>query len=169
KFEFTLSTNAGNKRRGDAQVLIQAALKEIGVVVNIEQQEANALFDNMRKRQYEAALSGWSSALFIDPSPTWMCDDVDEPHELNFANYCNPEVDALIERALRTTKAEDAAPLWKEMQAKIYADQPYLFLYWMDEIVGLHKRFENAEVGVLSSLGHLERWDVPADKVKYKR
>jgi peptide/nickel transport system substrate-binding protein len=168
KFEFTLSTNAGNKRRTDAQVLIQAALKEIGVVVNLEQQESNALFENMRKRQYEAALSGWSAALYIDPSAQWMCDQVDEPHENNFGNYCNPEVDKLIEQALATPKAEEAAPLWKEVQAKVYADQPYLFLYWMDEIVGLHRRFDHAEIDLLTPLGHLERWEVPPDKVKYK-
>ncbi len=169
RFEFTLATMAGNKRRGDAQILVQAALKEVGVVVNLEQQEANALNENLRKRRYDAAMSGWSAALFIDPSAMWMCDEVDKPHEFNFANYCNPEVDALITKGLATTKADEAAPIWREMQAKIYADQPYLFLYWMDEIVGLHRRFNHAEIDVLSSLNHLERWEVPPEKVKYKR
>ena len=55
------------------------------------------------------------------------------------------------------------------MQAKIYADQPYTFLWWMDEVIAVNSRFENTSIDVLSPFGRLHEWSVPADKVKYQR
>ena len=150
-------------------MLIQAQLKDVGVDVQLEQLESNTFFDNLRKREYEAALSGWAGALFVDPSPMWSCDKPGNPNEFNFTGYCNPEVDALIDQGLNTPNPKDAAPIWKDVQAKVYEDQPYLFLWWMDEIVGVHNRFENTTIDVLSTLNRLHEWEVPPDKVKYPR
>lgn len=168
-FEFTLSTNTGNKRRADIQVLVQAQLERIGVKVHLEKAESNAFFENMRKKRFDAAVAGWSAALFVDPTPIWHCDTESRKYEFNFVSYCNPEVDALMEKGLLTPDPAEAAPIWKEVQAKIYEDQPYLFLWWQDEIVGIHKRFENTKIDVLSALNDLHDWEVPADKVKHKR
>jgi hypothetical protein len=59
--------------------------------------------------------------------------------------------------------------MWKDLQAKVYEDQPYLFLWWMDEIVGIHERFDDTSIDILSSFNRLHEWNVPEDKVKYKR
>jgi len=169
KFSFTLSTNSGNKRRADVAVLLQDQLKQVGVEVNIEKIESNTFFDGLRNHDFEAALAGWSAALFLDPTPIWKCSTENEPQEFNFTHYCNPEVDALIERGLATPNPAEAAPIWQEMQAKIHEDQPYMFLWWMDEIVAIHERFANATPNILSHFHDLEEWDVPPEKVKYRR
>jgi peptide/nickel transport system substrate-binding protein len=169
KFEFTLGTNTGNKRRADAAVLLQDQFKQIGVVVNLEKVESNTFFENLRKKQYQAALAGWSAALFVDPSSMWHCDTPGRKYEFNFTGYCNPEVDALIDQGLSTADPKLATPFWKDVQAKIYEDQPYLFLWWMDEIVGVHERFTQRNINVLSSLDKLHEWSVPPEMVKYKQ
>ncbi len=168
-FKFTLGTNTGNKRRADIQVLVQAQLQQIGIQVELEKQESNAFFDNLRQKRFDAAIAGWSAGLFVDPSVIWSCDSPEKQRPFNFTSYCNPEVDALIDKGLHTPDPREAAPIWKEVQAKIYEDQPYLFLWWMDEIVGIHERFEDTQIDVLSSLHNLHRWKVPEDKVKYTR
>ncbi|MEN0067562.1 MAG: ABC transporter substrate-binding protein [Myxococcota bacterium] len=169
KFSFTLSTNTGNKRRADIAVLLQAQLKEIGVEVNIEKLESNTFFERLRKHDFQAGLAGWAAGLFVDPSSMWLCSTDEEPREFNFTQYCNPEVDELIKTGLKTPNPAEAAPIWKDMQAKIFEDQPYLFLWWMDEIVAIHDRFENISPDILSRFHRLENWDVPPDKVKYRR
>ena len=169
KFSFTLTTNTGNKRRANSAVLIQAQLKAVGVEVNIEQTESNSFFENLRKRDYEAALSGWAAGLFVDPSGIWGCDKPDKKNEFNFTGYCNAKVDELIDKGLNTPNPKDAAPIWKDMQEQIYDDQPYLFLWWMDEIVAIHNRFDNTHIDMLSRLNRLHEWEVAPDKVKYKR
>jgi len=169
KFEFTLSTNTGNKRRADSAVLLQDQLKKVGVVVNIEKTESNAFFENLRKRDYQAALAGWVAGLFVDPTDIWHCEDDEHKYEFNFTSYCNPKVDELIEKGLNTPVPKDSAPLWQEVQQLVHDDQPYLFLWWMDEIVGISDRFENTKIDILSPLNDLHQWEVPEDKVKYRK
>lgn len=166
-FSFTLMTNSENKRRGDAAIRIQAYFKDVGVEMNIERVEFAAMTAHLRERQFEAALGGWSAALFVDPSDVWHTDSPDRKSEFNYTSYSNPVADALIEKGLATPEPDKAAPTWRELQSVIYDDQPYLFLWWMDEIVAIDGRFENTQINVLSNYHHLWDWSVPADKVKY--
>jgi peptide/nickel transport system substrate-binding protein len=169
KFSFTLMTNTGNKRRADISVLFQDQMKQLGIEVNLERIEGNTMGDRLRKRDYQAYLYGWSAALFVDPSDAWSCETDATPRTFNFTNYCNADVDKLIAQGLQTPDPRDAAPIWREVQAKIYEDQPYLFLWWMDELVAVHERFDNYNINVLSNLHNLHEWSVPPEKVKYKR
>ena len=50
----------------------------------------------------------------------------------------------------------------------IYDDQPYLFLWWQDDIVGVNERFEDTHIDMLSPIHDLYKWRVPDDKVKYR-
>jgi ABC-type transport system substrate-binding protein len=86
---------------------------------------------------------------------------------MNFGGYASPAADALIEKGLATADPGEAAQIWKEFQSVVYEDQPYMFLWWMDEIVALNGRFENANINILSVTYHLEDWEVAPDKVKY--
>jgi peptide/nickel transport system substrate-binding protein len=166
EFSFTLQTNSENQRRAKAAIIVQANLKDIGVDMQIERVEFNTFSEKHRKKDFDATLGGWSAGLFVDPTVIWHS-GID--YQFNFVSYQNPEVDALMERGLKEPDPAVSNPIWKELQAKIYEDQPYTFLYWRDEIVALSGRFENARIDVLSPYGDLHKWDVPADKVKYKR
>ncbi len=161
KFQFTLATSAGNQRRASLAVMLQANLQELGVVVDIQPVDPNALGGNLRSREFDAVVMAWAGGLFVDPSSTWKCPTPEHPAELNYGGFCDPTVDQLIERGLSTPNFSEAAPIWKEMQAKIYEEQPMLFLYWMDEIVAVDKRVEHVSVDIVSSLSHLHEWDVP--------
>ncbi len=167
KFSFTLMTNTENKRRGEAAVRMQASFKEVGVEMNIERVEFNAMTEHLRAREFEAVLGGWSAALFVDPSDVWRSDRPDHKSEFNYTGYSNPKADELIDLGLRTPETEKAAPTWRELQAVIYDDQPYMFLWWTNELVAIDKRFENVHINVLSNFHMLYDWSVPADKVKY--
>jgi len=168
KFEFSLMTNAENSRRKDAAVRLQSQFKDVGVVMDIEQLEFNTMTDHLNHRDYQAALAGWSAGLFIDPSDMWHSDTATRKSEFNYTSYGNPDVDGLIEKGMATPKPEEAAPIWKDLQARIYDDQPYLFLWWMDEIDAIDSRFSHYEINILSVESHLWTWEVPPDKVKYQ-
>lgn len=162
-FRYALLINSGNSRREKAAVLIQSMMRQAGIDVQIEKIESNTFFDRLRKKDFEAALGGWSAALFVDPSSMWGRDS-----EFNFTSYRNPRAAELIDQGLAATEPAEATARWRELQQVIYEDQPYAFLYWMDEIVAVHGRFQDTSVNILSPYGHLERWSVPADKVKYR-
>ena len=60
-----------------------------------------------------------------------------------------------------------AATLWKELQARIFEDQPYTFLYWVSDLVAVHRRFRDAKIDMLSTLHNLNTWWVSREDVKY--
>lgn len=168
KFSFTLRTNLGNPRRQAAAAAIQADLKKIGVEVRVEAVDGTTLLDSLRKHDFEAALAGWNAALFVDPTSFWHTDSPEHPAESNFVGYSNPDVDRLIEQGVATADPAVAGPIWQDVQRRVYDDQPYLFLWWREDLVAVDGRFEHTSIDVLSSLGRLWAWDVPAEKIKYK-
>jgi peptide/nickel transport system substrate-binding protein len=154
-FSFTLKTSAGNPRREQACVLIQAQLKEAGFEVELEQLEGMVLFEQMCAREFQAALGGWSAGLYVDPRSFWHSGD---EYVYNFTSYSNSAVDELIARGEGETDPEAANAIWHEMQELIYDDQPYTFLYWVNNLMAIHQRFEGVEANLLTPLYGLERW-----------
>ncbi len=168
RFAFELATNAGNKRREQATVIVQEQLKQVGVEAKIEYVETSTFYENARKKNFVAMLAGWSAALLIDPTNVWHSDTPERRYEFNFVSYANPEVDALIDGALSALDPADAQRQILAMQAKIYEDQPYTFLYWRDEIVGVSSRFRDVKIDIGSLLNDLHTWWVPERLQKYK-
>jgi hypothetical protein len=44
------------------------------------------------------------------------------------------------------------------MQELIYRDQPYTFLYWINNLMAIHQRFEGVESNLLTPFYGLEHW-----------
>lgn len=163
RFSFTLETNAGNVRREQAQVILQEQLRGAGVDVRLETVEGNAFYEKLKRREFQAALAGLGASLFVDPSSRWK---TGAPY--NYPSYSSPRVDELIEQGLATTDAGEANRCWRELQAQIYADQPYCFLYWRDELVALHSRFRDVEINTLWVFANLADWWVPEAEQRYR-
>ncbi len=155
---FNLIHASGDARRDQAVLVIQQQLAEVGVRVELSPMDRSALYQRLRERDYEAALSGWATGLHIDPGPYWSSGD-DAP--FNITGYANADVDRLIERGDAARSHEEAEPIWREILAKIYEDQPYCFLYWADEVVLLDGRFQDAGSSTLNLFHDLHRWWVP--------
>ncbi len=167
-FRFTLLRNTGNARREKAAIIVQANLKDIGIDAQIEQVESNQFFERLRKKDFQAALAGWSAGLFVDPSTIWHSDTPGKKYEFNHVSYSNPKADELMDRGLSLPNLQDQIPVWQELQKIIYEDQPYTFLYWRDEVVGVHGRFHDVDCSILSYIKDLNEWWVPESQVKYK-
>ena len=62
---------------------------------------------------------------------------------------------------------DEANAIWKELQAVIYEDQPYAFLYWKNGVTAVHSRFQDTTVDVMSPYRNLHEWWVPPDQDQY--
>jgi peptide/nickel transport system substrate-binding protein len=159
-----LMVSSGNPRRERIALLAQDALRQVGVQLEISTLDFNAYVDRAVRKDFDALVGGWSADLFVDPTTQWHSGP---EHVYNFVSYENPEVDALIARGLSEPDPALAAPTWRALQGEIYRDQPYTFLWWVDEIVAVDGRFQDVAVHPSSPLYHLHEWWVPADRVKY--
>lgn len=166
KFEFTLNYNSGNTRRERGCVVIQSDLKKIGVKVNVQPLEGNVFFGNLRKKDYEAAFAGWSAALVTDPRDIWHSG---YKYIFNFPSYSNARVDQLIEASEVELDDAKRREMYREMQAIIHDDQPYTFLYWMNQPILIDKRFRDVKCDVLSQYKDLHEWWVPTPLQKWTK
>lgn len=156
KFEFHLKTNLGNQRRMDAITMIQADLARIGVAVIPQQVEFTVLVEQMQNRDYEAALSGMRMGTTFNPTDVWHSKSIASGY--NWVNYSNDRVDALIEKGRRTLDKTKARDVWFEFQQEVYNDQPYTFLYLLDNLDGIDRKFQGVKTSPAGIFFNVPEW-----------
>ncbi|MEX1257594.1 MAG: ABC transporter substrate-binding protein [Gemmatimonadota bacterium] len=159
RFAFTLATNAGNQRRADASQIIQQAWRRIGVDVQLQTLESNTFFDRLNQRNFEAALAGWGVGLAADMSDMWQGDN-----PFNQTAFENAEVNRLFDTALSQPTEELAAPYWREAATLIVAEQPYSWLYYMDQVWGVNDRIRNTRIDTLGSYQNIHEWTIVGEE-----
>lgn len=154
-FRFTLATNAGNQRRADVAEIVQQQWRRIGVDARIRIIESNTFFEQLTRRDFEAAIGGWGVGLSPDLQSIWG--DPDLP--FNYVGYDNPEVRRLIEEALSQPTEGAAAPYWRETAARIIEDQPYTWLYYFDGLIGVNNRLRGTLINTLGTYQQIWEWE----------
>lgn len=136
KFAFELATNNGNKIREQSAVIIQQALKKVGIEANVNLMEWNAFLDHVDSAQKEAYILGWSLGFDPDAHVIFHTDG-----GFNMMHgYSNTRVDELIERGRKVTDQNMRADIYKEMQTVLAEDQVYTWLFFSNAISGVNKR-----------------------------
>jgi len=150
RLEFRISTTGGNERRELTQQLMQADLQEVGIKLNIENDEGATFFDRMNTPENCGGVCDYDIGLFAwvgspDPSGNaniYGCNG-DDPRPQNWTAWCNAEITELMDEANSTVDPAANAALWNEA-AQIFADevpvvplfqQPQL-LAWENTITG---------------------------------
>ena len=166
KFSFTLKTNKGNQIREDMVVIIQDMLKKIGVQVTPIILEPTVFFGDLKKKNFEAGIAGWSVALKMDLTTLWHSSSIND--KFNFVSYSNPEVDRITDVAKFETDIQKSKKLWWRAQEIIADDQPYTFLFIQKDVNWIHKRFRNVQMKTVSWNYNIQQWWVPKAEQKYK-
>lgn len=169
RFEFTIITNQGNRRRKMTAEIIQRRLSQVGIKVKIRVIEWSVFIGEfINKRRFEAVLLGWGLSREPDPFDIWHSSKTKEG-EFNFISYQNKEVDRLIERARRTFDIKERARLYHKIHQVLYEEQPYLFLYVPDALPIIHSRFKGIQPAPAGIFYNFIKWWVPRAKQRYVR
>jgi peptide/nickel transport system substrate-binding protein len=168
RFVLTILVNQGNKVRETAALIIQAKLKQVGVEVKVRVVEWAAMTkEYMDKHEFEAVIMGWT--IPIDPDLFDVFNSQkNNPGELNFISYNNPEVDRLIDEARFNLDRTVRKAALDKIQEIFYEDCPYVFLYVPDSLTVISKRFSGPAVAAIGLGYNLEEWFVPLEKQVYK-
>jgi peptide/nickel transport system substrate-binding protein len=122
---FTLMTPTTSDAQKIAQV-VQAMAKEAGFDVKIQSTEFSTSLDLADKGQYEAYMLAWSGR--ADPDGNlYNFHACKQP--LNYAGYCKPEVDELINRSRATTDPAQRLKLFEQIEAHVAKDRPIVYLF----------------------------------------
>lgn len=142
-FEFTVITNNGNDRRRMGCLIFQEGCRKAGIKVNVETQEWSNLLENTKTHNFDAYIGGWiSSPNESDPKQIWHTESYNGGS--NYVGFGDAASDALIEELRRELDPDKRAQLWKDLQAAIREDMPYIFLLSQTERIAIHKKYDNA-------------------------
>jgi peptide/nickel transport system substrate-binding protein len=157
-FRIEIRFPAGSDIRRDMTEAVRADLARIGVQVASRQVEATTLFADITstRRDFDAALLGWSGDFRLDLRDTFHSRSEARPYQ--FAGYANPEVDALLDQAVRVRDRADAIPLWRRVQEILNDEQPWTLLYYQTDALLVKERLQGVEMDIRGALLTLPRW-----------
>ncbi len=156
RFSFTLLTQAGQPRRVSAAQIIQAQFRQVGIEMEVQQVEFNALLDIMfEQRSFQAVLLGWQVGLEPDylMGLFWPRD-----HPFNITGYTSAAVDSLVPLALSASNRREAAVRWRAIAQTIARDRPYAFLWFFDELAAANRRLQGVRIDTYGVFQNLHEW-----------
>ncbi len=140
KLKFSMSTTAGSKAREQAEAMVQAGWKEIGVAMEIKNMPASVVWgEYTTKSQFDTLMVGWEPTVGMDPDYTARCHSKQIPVKdgvgSNYVQYQNPKLDKLLEEGVLISDMKKRKAVYGEIQEILLDDVPfapifaYVFMY----------------------------------------
>ena len=124
-------------------LMIKESLYKAGVVAEPTPMDFTLFYKNAMDHNFDGMMGGWGgSASYSNPMQLWHTSSWVTKGS-NFCGFGDAESDALIEEANLTLDKEKHNNALLKLQAKVYEDQPYVFLYATKRKFAIHKRFKN--------------------------
>jgi peptide/nickel transport system substrate-binding protein len=133
-------------------------LKRIGVDAMVRVLPPVQFFHRLSVHDFEAFMGQWYPDLGLDLDPVWRSDATDQ---FNFVGYASHAADSLLSSMWQEDLDEGRARTLAAFQARVYADQPYLFLVEKPHFVVFAPRVHAAAPNVLSPFWNLPSWWIP--------
>jgi peptide/nickel transport system substrate-binding protein len=155
-FRFELTTNAGNRMRADAAVLVQEQLRRIGVACVPRTLELHALTERNLAGDFDATIAGWAVDTTLDLRPYFHSRSIADGW--NFVGWSDPELDELLDRSRTLPEVAATRPLLVRAQRILHEAQPYTFLWEPPRLAAVRRGIDGVEVTPLAALATLPRW-----------
>ena len=138
--------------------LAKETMRKAGVDMNIKVVDWTSFLQLIDELKYDAVMLGWSRGAFPDPTALWHSRGAVKGG-LNFVRYRNPEVDRLIEQAVRSIPDAERVKLYRRIHELIFADQPYTFMMERDHILlAYNARFKTVKPWYAYEVGENYWW-----------
>lgn len=157
------SSIAGRQYAG----VIQNYLKEVGIPVEIQTPEANTLFDELRRGNFQIAYSQWVGGnqdpiFYKDLFATSEIPTETRPSR-NRSRYSNAELDKLLEEAVNTFDRQRGRELYQQIQTIVSRDVPVFPLWYQSNIVIAQKSVGNIQMNASGDWGFVRSLTVATD------
>ena len=165
KLKFTMSTTSGAKARSQAEALIQADWKKIGVAMEIKNMPASVVWgEYTTKSKFDTLMVGWEPTVGMDPDYTARCHSKQIPVKYgtgsNYVQYENPEVDKLLEEAVLISDRNKRKDLYDKIQAILLDDVPFAPIFGYTELYGKKSNLKGYKINpyVTDSTWNIQDW-----------
>jgi len=141
KLSFKVIYKNGSRASESACIQIQNYFAAVGIELKLQALDFGALINSLYPGKYESVVFDWVEPFDPDIFVEWhssQCGD----EGMNFMSYKNREVDVLLEKARTTLDREERKKLYYEIQKKIAADAPYVWLWNQESAVCVNKNLK---------------------------
>ena len=140
EFKFSYMSSPASK---EVVLMMKESMYKAGIVAEPTPMDFSLFYKNAGDHKFDAMLAGWgNSAAYSNPMQLWHTSSWVNKGS-NFCGFGDTYSDALIEEANTTLDYKTHRDALLKLQAKIYEDQPYVFLYCSKRKFAMHKRFDN--------------------------
>ena len=136
-FEVELTVPQEDQARVDSATWVQSGLEKIGVKVKVNALPTAQYSDLLNSHElpmYIFEWFSWGNDPFFQFTWNFKCEAF-----TNFANYCNPELDKIIDQGIYTRDEAEREKLSKQAQEMIVNDAVWIYLYQPDWVVATRK------------------------------
>jgi peptide/nickel transport system substrate-binding protein len=164
KFDFLGATNSTIFPQLAA--LLKEEFRKVGIEVVDRVLEFNAMNERLKDHNFDASSLGTTSDLIADPYQNWHSSSA-QSRGSNYGNFNNRDSDRLLEQARLEFDPEKRKQIYWRWQELIHDQQPYTFLYYLEDSAAYSKRFQNVQWLPLRPGFDLTTWWVPKSMQKY--
>ena len=160
RLEFELKVTANNQFNRDIGEMIRAQLERVGVKINIRPVDFSTMIQDITspERNYDGAYLQMSTDLVLNFHDAFHSSTINDP--FHATAYSNPEVDRILDTAMRTKDRKRALALWSRFQRIMRDDQPVTMTWWSPDLIVVRNRLQGVQMDVRGALLTLPRWYV---------
>ena len=136
KLSFTCTVITGDQRRRPEAEVVQQNLKDVGIDMQIQEAPVATILEQLPAGQLDASLFNWGYGGAEPDTRTSLRSD----GARNFSHYKNPKVDELLDAGVATLVPEERQAAYKEIQAIVAEDVPFLYIQFWEDIQIFNKR-----------------------------
>ena len=141
-FQLSYMSSASSK---EMALMIKESMWRAGVEAIPTPMDFTLFYKNAQEHDFDMMLGGWGgSASYSNPYQLWHTSSWANKGS-NFCGFGDAESDSLINAANKAIDPEEHRNAIFALQAKIYEDQPYVFMYSPKRKLVAHKRFDNTD------------------------
>lgn len=138
--------------------LIQQNLKKVGVVADLNTMEWNAYIQKVVvRRDYTATVNWWVYPSDPDVYPYYASSAAGKG--FNIPGYQDPKLDDLLTKGQSTSDLEQRKTVYKQLQAYMADNEPYLFLWYPQEVDVINTSLQGVpDLGLRDAMHYIGEW-----------
>ncbi|HEY1975146.1 MAG TPA: peptide ABC transporter substrate-binding protein [Candidatus Baltobacteraceae bacterium] len=142
-----LSTDNANATHREESLLVQEALKRIGIDVEIKYYPQDLLYATqamggiLQSGKFDLTLAPWYAGIDPDDSSQFICAML-PPNGYNTARYCNRDMESAQRDALTHYDIGPRKKAYSRIEHLLVRDNPYIFFWWQRQMEAISVDFK---------------------------
>jgi peptide/nickel transport system substrate-binding protein len=157
-----IATTSGRQYRLESEQLIQAAWKNIGVQLNVQNYPASdlfgpVLFPTSGNGNWDVA--EYENSIGVDPDNhlTWDCNQTPPQGGTNLTHYCNKQLDSWEANQVTSPSQSARMPYFHDIHVQLLKDIPIVYLYAPEDLDEYRANLHNY---MPDDIGPAETWNI---------